>query len=70
MLQRLRENSRAFSFQVADSIFYMNGYKSLDEADEKMAADHEGVVALAKVASWIKVVLAQLAASLIICGEP
>ena len=69
MLQRLRENLRAFSFQVADSTLYMNGYKSLDEADEKMAADHEGVVALAKVASRIKVVLAQLA-SLIICGEP
>src|SRR5580658_3974679 len=68
MLQRLRENLRAFSFQVADSTLYMNGYKALDEADEKMAADHEGVVALAKVASRIKVVLAQLA-SLIICGE-
>jgi hypothetical protein len=51
MLQRLRENLREFSFQVADSTLYTIGYKSLDEAGEKMAADHEAVLALS-VALW------------------
>jgi hypothetical protein len=35
LLQRLRENLRAFSFQVADSTLYMIGYKPLGEAGER-----------------------------------
>jgi hypothetical protein len=66
LLQRLRENLWVFSFEAVtptDRHVYAIGYQSLDEADEKMAADHAAVLELAQVASRIKVAHASMASA-------
>jgi hypothetical protein len=54
MLQRLRENLWAFSLQARDSIVYTIGFKSLDEAGEKMSG-YEAMLRLGATAARIKV---------------
>jgi hypothetical protein len=41
MLQRLRENLWAFPFQIADSIVYTIGDKTLDGPGEKVSGDYD-----------------------------